>query len=66
MASTYSVAAPRSAPPSARRRILRSAPSFFSARPDQKRRYLPKLISGEMVGAYALSESGSGSDALGA
>jgi alkylation response protein AidB-like acyl-CoA dehydrogenase len=33
---------------------------------DQKRRYLSKLISGELVGAYALSESGSGSDALGA
>ena len=33
---------------------------------DQKRRYLPGLVSGEMVGAYALSESGSGSDALSA
>jgi len=33
---------------------------------DQKERYLPKLVSGEMIGAYALSESGSGSDALGA
>jgi alkylation response protein AidB-like acyl-CoA dehydrogenase len=33
---------------------------------DQKARYLPPLVSGEMVGAYALSESGSGSDALGA
>ncbi|MBK5299229.1 MAG: acyl-CoA dehydrogenase family protein, partial [Vicinamibacteria bacterium] len=33
---------------------------------DQKHRYLPKLVSGELVGAYALSESGSGSDALGA
>lgn len=33
---------------------------------DQKSRYLPKLVSGEWVGAYALSESGSGSDALGA
>jgi alkylation response protein AidB-like acyl-CoA dehydrogenase len=32
----------------------------------QKRRYLPGLVSGESVGAYALSESGSGSDALGA
>ena len=27
---------------------------------------LPKLLSGEIVGAYALSETGSGSDALGA
>jgi alkylation response protein AidB-like acyl-CoA dehydrogenase len=33
---------------------------------EQKTRYLPKLISGESVGAYALSEAGSGSDALGA
>ena len=32
----------------------------------QKGKYLPKLVSGEMVGAYALSESGSGSDALAA
>ena len=32
----------------------------------QKERYLPKLVSGELVGAYCLSESGSGSDALGA
>jgi len=33
---------------------------------DQKGRYLPGLVSGEMLGAYALSESGSGSDALSA
>ena len=33
---------------------------------DQKTKYLPKLVSGEWVGAYCLSESGSGSDALGA
>src|SRR5215210_7940920 len=32
----------------------------------QKMLYLPRLVSGEWVGAYALSESGSGSDALGA
>ncbi len=32
----------------------------------QKRKYLPRLVNGEIVGAYALSESGSGSDALGA
>jgi alkylation response protein AidB-like acyl-CoA dehydrogenase len=34
--------------------------------PDQKQRYLPRLVSGEWVGAYALSEAASGSDALGA
>jgi alkylation response protein AidB-like acyl-CoA dehydrogenase len=33
---------------------------------EQKKKYLPRLVSGEIVGAYALSESGSGSDALGA
>ena len=32
----------------------------------QKEKYLAKLVNGELVGAYALSESGSGSDALGA
>src|SRR5437867_3498401 len=32
----------------------------------QKRKYLPKLLSGELVGAYGLSETGSGSDALSA
>ena len=32
----------------------------------QKRRYLPAMVTGETVGAYCLSESGSGSDALGA
>ena len=33
---------------------------------EQKEKYLPRLVAGEMVGAYALSESGSGSDALAA
>ena len=33
---------------------------------EQKSKYLPRLVSGEMIGAYALSETGSGSDALGA
>lgn len=32
---------------------------------DQKRRYLPKLISGEHVGALAMSETGAGSDVIG-
>ncbi|MBI1876104.1 MAG: acyl-CoA dehydrogenase family protein [Acidobacteria bacterium] len=32
----------------------------------QRRKYIPGLLAGELVGAYALSESGSGSDALGA
>jgi alkylation response protein AidB-like acyl-CoA dehydrogenase len=33
---------------------------------EQKRKYLPSLVTAETIGAYALSESGSGSDALGA
>jgi isovaleryl-CoA dehydrogenase len=32
---------------------------------EQKRRYLPKLISGEHVGALAMSEPGAGSDVVG-
>jgi isovaleryl-CoA dehydrogenase len=32
---------------------------------EQKRRYLPKLISGEHVGALAMSEAGAGSDVMG-
>src|SRR5918999_3747803 len=32
--------------------------------PEQKRRYLPKLISGEHLGALAMSEAGAGSDVV--
>src|SRR3954452_377556 len=39
-------------------------PIVYFGTEDQKKRYLPKLASGEIVGAYALSESSSGSDAL--
>ncbi len=31
---------------------------------DQKRRYLPKLVSGEYIGALAMSEPGAGSDVV--
>jgi alkylation response protein AidB-like acyl-CoA dehydrogenase len=41
-------------------------PIFMFGTEAQKQRYLPTLISGDLVGAYCLSESGSGSDALGA
>jgi alkylation response protein AidB-like acyl-CoA dehydrogenase len=41
-------------------------PIFLFGTPQQKEKYLPRLVSGEIVGAYALSESGSGSDALSA
>jgi isovaleryl-CoA dehydrogenase len=36
----------------------------LNASEDQKRRYLPKLISGEHVGALAMSEPNSGSDVV--
>ena len=35
------------------------------ANEDQKKKYLPKLISGEHVGALAMSEAGAGSDVVG-
>jgi isovaleryl-CoA dehydrogenase len=35
------------------------------ATPEQKRKYLPKLISGEHVGALAMSEADAGSDVVG-
>jgi alkylation response protein AidB-like acyl-CoA dehydrogenase len=41
-------------------------PIFLFGTPEQKQKYLPRLVSGDIVGAYALSESGSGSDALAA
>jgi len=41
-------------------------PIYMFGTEAQKQQYLPGLISGEVVGAYCLSESGSGSDALGA
>jgi len=41
-------------------------PVVYFGTEDQKRRYLPKLASGELIGAYALTEPGSGSDALNA
>ncbi len=35
------------------------------ANPEQKKQFLPKLISGEHVGALAMSEAGAGSDVVG-
>ncbi|MEH7307629.1 acyl-CoA dehydrogenase family protein [Neobacillus drentensis] len=43
-----------------------SLPVVLFGNEDQKLRYLPGLASGEKLAAYALTEPGSGSDALGA
>ena len=39
-------------------------PLVYFGTEEQKKKYLPRLAAGEIVGAYALSESTSGSDAL--
>jgi alkylation response protein AidB-like acyl-CoA dehydrogenase len=44
---------------------LVNAPILHWGSEDIKRKFLPKLASGEHLGAYALSEPGSGSDAAG-
>lgn len=41
-------------------------PIAYFGTEEQKKQYLPRLATAELVGAYALTESGSGSDALGA
>ncbi len=41
-------------------------PLVYFGNEEQKRRYLPQLASGEWIAAYALTETNSGSDALGA
>ena len=41
-------------------------PIVYFGTPEQKKKYLPKLGSGELLSCYALTEPGSGSDALAA
>ncbi len=41
-------------------------PIVYFGNEDQKRRYLPKLASGQWIAAYALTEPDAGSDALAA
>ena len=41
-------------------------PLVYFGTPEQQARYLPRLASGEWLAAYALTEAGSGSDALAA
>jgi hypothetical protein len=43
-----------------------SLPIIFFGNKDQKKRYLPKIATGEMISAYALTEPEAGSDALNA
>ena len=43
-----------------------SLPIVLFGTPEQKKKYLPRLASAEMVAAYALTEPGHGSDALSA
>lgn len=43
-----------------------SLPILYFGTEEQKQKYMPKLATAEMKGAYALTEPGSGSDALGA
>ncbi|MCY9509278.1 acyl-CoA dehydrogenase family protein [Paenibacillus larvae] len=41
-------------------------PIIFFGTPEQKKKYLPQLATGEKIAAYCLTEPASGSDALGA
>jgi alkylation response protein AidB-like acyl-CoA dehydrogenase len=41
-------------------------PTLYFGTEAQKRKYLPKLATGEFIGAFALTERGAGSDALSA
>ena len=41
-------------------------PIVYFGNPDQRARYLPRLASGELIGAFALTEPEAGSDALSA
>jgi alkylation response protein AidB-like acyl-CoA dehydrogenase len=43
-----------------------SLPIVFFGNDEQKKKYLSKLATGELIAAYALTEAGSGSDALAA
>ena len=43
---------------------IATLPLVWYGTDDQKSRYLPKLAGGEWIGAYALSEASSGSDAM--
>jgi len=44
--------------------VIGTLPLLYFGTPEQKHRYLPRLASGEIIGAFALSEANCGSDAL--
>lgn len=45
---------------------IATLPLVYYGTPEQKQKYLEKILTGEWIGAYCLTEPGSGSDALGA
>jgi alkylation response protein AidB-like acyl-CoA dehydrogenase len=45
---------------------IATLPLVYYGTPAQKQKYLEKILTGEWLGAYCLTEPGSGSDALGA
>ncbi|MBO8173413.1 MAG: acyl-CoA dehydrogenase family protein [Bacillaceae bacterium] len=45
---------------------IATLPITYFGTPEQKAKYLPKMASGEYIGAYCLTEPGAGSDALAA
>ncbi len=45
---------------------IATLPITYFGTPDQKKKYLPKMASGEFLGAYCLTEPNAGSDALAA
>ena len=44
---------------------LCASPIYEYGTPEQKEKYLPKLLSGEWLGAFAMTEAGAGTDAQG-
>ena len=44
---------------------LGGLPILLAGTPEQKKKYLPRLATGDLLAAYALSEPGAGSDAAG-
>ncbi|MBI2162265.1 MAG: acyl-CoA dehydrogenase family protein [Candidatus Rokubacteria bacterium] len=44
---------------------LGGLPILLAGTPEQKKKYLPRLATGELLAAYSLSEPGAGSDAAG-